>query len=370
MTALARVRVGGVYLDTIAPVDGLRDSTIWRLQGYSGDHEAEWTWSAPASFSAPWFRAGATVEVVEGGIVVWRGFLGEPQPSRNSGWSCVAFGDGADAANYLSSDPVAANINTSITDAYARGMRWSNYGNDFTGGTFSLTPGYIAIMLNTALDRIAASQGKVWYVSRGVGDLRSESSAVDWLMAQDSTYLGVTDENYVTSLAAFYVSSVDIDGNPDGWAYTVPSSSTIPHTADDVAAERMGGHREAVVDLTALGQLGSGDAYVMAGARFAQVGARAGFTNGFEMTALNSRSAANLVPAPMMVRAGDRIRIPGMTDMYAATTYGSSVTVTAGKVTRAHKEQRVQVEPVGMVDRDFAGALAAAQKPESQVEEL
>lgn len=368
--SVATVCVGGVPLDLVAPVSDLEDSTIWRLEGFSGDYEATFRFGADRWFSAQWFHSGATVEIREGGLPTWRGFLGEPSPS-DGGWNCKAFGDGADAVNYRFTGATSADIDTAVADAATRGMRWSRGPLSFVPSvSVTLSPADMAVQMDVALDRALAVDGKVWYVSRGVGWLRTAPTGVDWMMAPDSTYLGVTDENYITALSAMYATAVDSMGNPTAVSFTTPTASISPYTLDTVAAARMGGAREAVIDLTALGVLTLTNARYIAGNRFTHVGARAGFTNAFEMTALNSWRYVNGQPAPMNVRAGDRIRIPGITDMTASSTFGTSVTVTAGKVTRNHTEQRVVVEPVGLVPRDFVGALAAAQKPQSQVVEL
>lgn len=366
----ATVHVAGRWLDLHgAPAGDLQDSTIWRDQtrgseGYSGDYEASWSW-APRRIPA-WFRPGARVEIREGGLTVWRGFLGEP----SGGEDHAAFGDGADSVNWFIAGNDAGNLNGDLDEATARGMRWTRAGGNMNGGDYPLARDEMMVSVAEALNRLGKATGMVWYVTRGVGSLRTEKTAPDFVLADGSAYLGTTDQNYVTALSAYYATAVDSEGKPTAPTHTTPSTFHVPPSRDDVAATRVGGHREAVVNITALGALTLTQALDIAGQRFAQIGARAGWTNGFEMTALNSRRWSNSQPAPMSARAGDRIRIPGVTDMIASTTYGTAVTVTAGKVTRYHAEQRVTVEPVGMVERDFAGALAAAQAPETQVETL
>lgn len=347
-----RVRVGGVYLDTVGVVGDLEDSTIWRDDGYSGDYELSCTFSAPPDFGAPWFLAGALVELVEGGCVTWSGFLGEP--SQGDVWGLTAYGWGADAANYLNGSwPMDANVD----DAVTRGMGFSRYGVSLdTATSFG-----DSMTVAESFDVIAKTAGKVWWVSVGAVSLRTESNGLDWVMAPNSAYLGTTDANLITRLVGLYATALDTDGNPTATAQVA--------VADAVAAAKFRPH-EAMVDLTALGVLTSTVATTYTTARFSRVGARGGYTNGFTVTSLNSADAKTGVPDPMGVRAGQRVRVTGLTDMRTGVTYQASVEVTLGKVRRVHSGRVAICEPVGFVARDFAGALAAAQAPLRQVEVL
>lgn len=349
------VLLGGVDLETIAPIGDLEDSTIWRTEGgYSGDYEASWTWGAPADFGASWFHAGAEVEIVEDGLLAWSGFLGDPQ--HGDRWSLAAFGWGADAANYASSSAAGNNLNDNIDDAISRGLGFARHVS-----LSAASPAGGAVMLNEALDIAAKILGKVWWVSSREVDLRSEATTLDWMMAPDSAYLGTTDEELITGLIGRYVSAVDGDGNP--------SAISDVMIEDDAAAEKFRPH-ERVVNLTPLGYLDSGSATFYTEARFAQVGARAGFTNGFTMTGLNSADASTTVPDPMGVRAGDRVQLPGITDLRTGVTYLAAAEVTLGKVRRRHSERIALCEPVGLVARDLSSALAAAQPRKARVMEL
>jgi hypothetical protein len=356
-----QVWVGGVLLESIAPVYDLEDSTRFSIDGgYSGDYEMSCTWAAPSDFSASWFHEDADV-LIRDGFVEWSGFLGDPVPGDL--WQLNGFGWGADTSGYPCAVTDALDIDDAIDDAHAAGMGWGRHTNSFTGDiSHALGEPAEPIMLDAALDVVAKTQGKVWLVSGGVGALVAEHTTVDHLMAPASTYLGTTDQNFLTALYGWFVNSLDGDGNPDGWDLSTP----VVDTATELVRRRHSG----VVDMTKLGLVSSGDVAAILAERFAQVGARAGFTNGFDMTALNSRRFANGVPAPMSTRAGDRVRIPMLTDTRSFPTYGFAYDVTLGMVRRIHKEQRATVTPVGFVTRGFDAALAAAQPKPTAVEVL
>lgn len=353
----ATIRVGGIFLERYAAIGALEDSTIWRTEGYSGDYEASWTWAAAADFDATWLRTGSVVEILESGRVVWAGNLAQPEPGEP--WQMRAYGSGAQTRQYRCPDPAASNINASILAAQNAGMGWGTGRNDFTTGGYTLAAGLIPIMLDTALDRLAAAQGKVWWVSRGVGSLRAEATAVSWVLDTGGVYLGTTDEELVNDLVGFYVTTADAEGNATDWALTGTVTSAVSiakHT-----------RHQAVLDLTALGVLFPATANQIVVDRFAQLGARMAWTTAFEVNDLNTRDAFNGVRDAMSVRAGDRLRLLGLTDMRSGSTYRTATEITAGKVTRRHTERTVTVEPVGFKARDFAGALAAAQPPPTEM---
>lgn len=349
-----RVQVGGFDLETIATVGDLEDSTIWRSGGYSGDYEASLTWAAPADFAAPWFHAGATVEITDDGARVWSGFLGDPQ--QGDTWSLTAFGWGAEAANYVSDSASGTNLNANVDAATANGAGFERYTNNLGTGV----PVGDAVMLDEVLNVGAKIHGKVWWVSCGEISLQSEATDIDWIMAPDSTYLGTTDEEMVTRLVGRYVSAVDGDGNPTAYADV--------DDEDTAAAAKFRPH-ERVLDLTPLGLITAGQAGDYTADRFAQVGARAGYTNGFTMSELNSTDVRS-IPNPMGVQAGHRVQLSGLTDMRTGVTYLAAVVVTLGKVRHRRKERISLCEPLGLVARDFQGALAAAQPKKTGVMEL
>lgn len=352
--------MGGVWLDTVAPVGDVEDSTIWRTDGgYCGNYEASCTFGAPPDFSAPWLRQGALYEHVEGGVVTFDGFLGEPE--QGDVWRLNAFGWGADAINYRSTERHGMYVNDNIDAATSRGMGFTRR-SDFDG-TWDGTDEALMMSLAEVLDKAAKAKGGVWWVANRDLIFRQESSTVSWVMSPNSAYLGTTDEEVITSLAGLYWSAQDVDGNPIAVSLTSPVS-------DAVAAEKFRPH-ERTIDMRSLGYIQTQfDAEQIVSARFAQVGARAGWTNGFEMTSLNSGRASNGIPAPMAVRAGDRVRIPGVTDMRSGVTYLASVEVTAGRVRRLHAEQRAVVEPVGMAPRDLSSVLTVSAPARSSVEVL
>lgn len=352
----AKVRVGGVYLDSRFTVSDLRDSTIYRREGWSGDYQASCTWSAPPGFSADWLCRGALFEVVEHGLVTWRGVLSEPDVGDV--WSLHANGLGSLADEHLSvvAGPTLSTVPNDVVD-YAIGtdglawQRWESLGSASVGSA----DGEATVSVSKLLDRAAQAQGKRWHVdTAGEVTFRTDPTTPTFTMTPGSGYMGTADDQYVTHLYGYYVSSVNgTTGLPDGWGLVVGS--------DSVAAAKFG-RKALTVDLTALGLMTAVAAQANIEGRFALVGGRMGWTNGVDLSVFNLRRLGSGPASPLNVRAGDMLRIPGVMDARSTATVRASIDVVLGEVTRVHAERRAFATPVGFTPRDFQGAVAPAQR--------
>src|SRR5690348_9828641 len=79
------VKVGGYWLHQIGAYSDLTITDRWP----GGCFEASWTLELPVGYPHPALRRGASVQVLDGGLVVWSGILSEPDRST---WECVATG--------------------------------------------------------------------------------------------------------------------------------------------------------------------------------------------------------------------------------------------------------------------------------------
>lgn len=370
----SRVRVNGHWLDRIAPTTGLQDSTIYRTlnapgtsgeMSWSGDYMAEVSWAAGAGFAAPWFRRGSVFEVCGSGGREWGGVLAEPSLNDDGTWSLTAYGFGAQAEEFqaLGGDDLPSWVpNTVVDRAIGDGLPWKRYASLGTAAVAD-APGDISDVA-TVLSRAALRSGKRWWVdSFGEVSLVSDPIWPTWAVLPGSAYMGTADEEFVTHLFGYYVSSVDgVTGEPDGWAMA---------SAFDAEAASIFGRRERTVDLTGLGLLGGTAAQENIDGRFALTGARMGWTNGINLTSVNLRRPGWGSASPLSLYgrngAGTMLKIPGVMDTRSQPTVRGSIQLVLGKVTRVHEEGRAFVEPVGFVARNFQGALAAAQASSASV---
>lgn len=350
---VANVVIGGKWIGSMHAVSGLQDSTVFRMVGWSGDYELSCSWSAPPHFSAPWFRRGASVRVVESGITTWGGFLSEPEAS-DDGWSLHAYGYGAQAEMYVATSGVP---NTAVDQAAAspRFMQMRR-GNAVIGTTsVNAVPGDF-ISVAEVLDRAAAQAGAPWYVdSGGYVTLKALGNTPTWVLRPDATYIQSADDNYFTHISGYYATAVDSNGAPTAYAYS--------NFVGNATAALIFGRREVVVDLTALGVISSSvNAEAQVAGRLSALGGRVTYTGAVDVTAANLRHIRGGMASPMSLRAGQVVRVPGVSDI-SQGVYRPAANVLIGEARRFHDQGRTQVLPFGFVERDFTAALAAAQPP-------
>lgn len=356
------VRVGGQWLGSHFDVSSIKHSTIFRREGWSGCYQASCTFAAPADFEAAWFLEGKPFEVIRGGVVLWAGEVSEKRPG--DAWSINAFGTGAQAENFdsvtgaVGSYAATAIPNTGIDAAIVDGWNVTRV-DSFGASAVADVAGDVMTVAKLA-DRAAAALGQRWGVDKQrMLELLDEPTTPQFTVSPGDAYLGTVDEEYVTHLRGFYVSSVDVDGNPDGWDWVEAS--------DDDAALAFGGPRYRRVDLTPLGLMLSATAQANIDARFAMVGARTGWTDPIILTTQNVRRLGFGWADPDMVDAGHMLSVPGVMDSRSNPTTRGAIHVVGAEVEHDVDAGTSTFIPLGFVPRDFSGALAAAQ-PKQEVE--
>lgn len=353
-----RVRIGGEYLDRVATVSDLVDSTVLRVEGWSGDYQASCRFAADRDFSAPWFRRGSTWEVVEDGVVAWGGLLSEPSWSGD-GWSLTAYGYGS-ASDWPALENDGTVVPSSTPDAvldYSTGLtpplpinRWDT---SIGSVALGLEPGEVTDIA-TLLDRLGKSVGKFWWVdSFGEISLVGLPEDPTLLLTPGSGYMGTADDGFVSHLYGLRISSLDLNGQPDGWSIVGPEQ-------DDEAWARFGVRKE-VMDLKGMGLLTGPQAEPLVAGEFALRGARMNPTSPIELTEMNVLRPGFGARSPMGVRAGEMVRIPDVWDTRTNPTVGSSIDEVLGEVTRYHATQRAVAMPLGYQGRNHRAAMIAAQ---------
>lgn len=182
----AKVRCGGVWLEGKFEIGDLIWSSRLVVDDYSGDFRASVTWGAPVGHSAPFVKAGAVFEVVEHGLRLWGGILGEPNPT-DDGWELYAYGYGSRAefaqAIVNVADPgddpiwVPSTVPNDVVDAAIdRGFPWRR-ADDLGDDPIYDPDGQITSVLQL-LVRAAQLQGKmVSFDSTGEITYRAEPTA-------------------------------------------------------------------------------------------------------------------------------------------------------------------------------------------------
>lgn len=366
----AEVFIAGRRLSTVGIVSGLTDSTIFRRVGWSGDYRASCTLVLPTLDSVPWIRRGALWEIYESGNLTWGGFVDEVSPEGGGAWSLSAYGRGMRASEFPALKPAAGGLfvptgvpNEAVDNAEPLGLGFTRAGVNLGTSSVSQTPEEV-VTVAEVLDRAVAPGVQRWWVdSYGRIAYRTPGPVV-CVMRPGEEYMGTADDEYVSRLWGLFISGVDGAGEPNAWSLTyAPNDPSVEAQMVDKF-----GPRPQIVDLTALGAtLSTSAARADLEGRYSSVGGRLGYTNGLELTTTNVRRVGTTVPAPLSVRAGDSLLLPGVDDDSSAT-YLPSITLTLGEVVRIHDEERAQVTPVGFAERGFSGALANAQAPRDAVQ--
>lgn len=356
----AGVRIGGVWLSP-AEASGLKWSSRWGYEGYSGCFQASVTLDVDSNHTPPHLARGSLFEVIEHGGRRWAGRTTESEPGRPR--TIHAFGFGAEAANYPAIVQtggvwVPSTVPNAVVDAaIALGLPWVR---EESLGTVAIgdPEGQIKTVAQL-MDAAAKQAGKRWVVDKfGRVSMQSDPTSPTWVFAPGDAYMGTADDDYVSHLYGYYVSAAT--GTPPR-----PTAHATVQVGDTQAAARWG-RKARWVDLTNLGLLTEGQARAEINGRFALTGARMGWTNGVE----GDDYTRHISGAPALLttmEAGQMARIHGVADIQGDLVVGSHVDIVGGFVEVDGDGARVRFDPVGMVARDFESVLAAPPKQEVEV---
>lgn len=338
-----------VHLSGVAAVSGLTWSTGWG----GGCLNASWAMDLPADRSYPYLVTGRDVAIYDGPKRVWWGRLSEPL--RGSPWEVHARGMGTFADNYLALDATGqptTNAQTAVIQAIARGF-------PVTGGVSGASLATTAVKqnrLSDLLDAQAEKSGQRWGVfADGNIVMAADPTTPTWHLHLTDAASGVADDNYLTHVYAHYVSAVDANGDPTTYA--------TASVGDEAAADRWE-RSEHSLDLTSLGLMTAGTAGGHAQGVLNQGRARLGFTDAFEVTP-DILTTVGGIPAHLsLVKAGDMVRIFGVTDAQGMLEFRGYKDVVIGETQYADGSGWLTLKPVGLVPRTFADTIAAEPERE------
>lgn len=344
------VVAGSVRLSHYGAVTDLTWSTGWGNDRPGGCQEASWLMDLPGDRSFPPLQAGRTVEIYDGPARVWKGYLSEPV--RDAPWQLHARGAASFAGDYLALDATGAPTTittTAVTAAINRGFPVTG-SSGIASGALAATA-VKANRLGDLLDAAATKQADRWAVfADGVLVMAADPTTPKWYLHLADAASGVADDQYITHVYARYVSAVDANGNPTAYGIAVVS--------DDTAAARWG-RSEHALDLTSLGLLSSAQAQAHASGVLAQNGARMGFTEPFEATPDNLTSLGGIPARLSLVKAGDMVRVFGVTDPAGMVELRGYRDIVIGETQYVDGSDVLTLKPVGMAPRTLVDVIAA-----------
>lgn len=332
----------------------------WQHGWPYGCLEASWTMDLPPDvFPAalmPRPDNEVRIEIWDGPVRVWAGYLMEPDPGET--WTLHAVGWYAAFANALCL--TADESTTSAVPSVAVSAAITRFGLPVTIGT-TLSSTSIAEADETVsandvkllLDTYAAQIGQRWMVDADyVLTVAPDPTTPTLVLDSTEVLRGSADDSYITDIYPRYVNSVDIDGKPDGYGLGHVGSTAQP-----------AGRRERAMDLTDLGMLGSdAAANVYAQAQLDLNGSRMGYTRGLTV---RYGDLVRMGGAPRrlgLVRGRDMFRSFNVADASGQVQLGLTADVTIAKTTYRDGESTLAIEPVGLVPRTYVD-VQRADKP-------
>ena len=344
MRAPLQAKVGGYWLHQIGAYSDLTIIDRWP----GGNFEVSWTLELPVGYTHPALRRGASVQVLDGGLVVWSGLLSQPDRST---WECVATGlsreaeSGSSNIAYMALD--GSGNSTSIPDvaidaAIARGLPWvrrdSFSATAYTDNADNSEP---LRSLGDLLDLVATEAGKRWAVwADGAVVLAADPTTPTWHLTPGAADLGYADDEYASTILGRYLRKSDL------------TYQTVIITDADAEAAR--GHREFSVDLTSLGPITTAKATGIANGILAKGKSRLGWTNGIEAGAWDITTPGGVSADLTLINAGDMIRLHGIWDERLSVPY---LDVVIGERRYTVGEQTVQLTPVDYQARTLASVV-------------
>lgn len=349
--------VGGVtyLLSERAHVGDLQWSTGWPY----GCLDASWAMDFHPLTFPPSLATHAHVEIWDGPVRVWAGFLSEVVPGER--WECHAKGWYAAFANLLclTADESATSAVPSVVVAAAidRADLPLTIGTTLSATTISSADETVsANYVLPFLDSYATGLGQRWKVDENyVLTVAADPTEPRYVLDSTQVLRGSADDEYVTDVFPRFVSSIDgTTGEPDGWGLGHVSATSAP-----------AGRRERAMDVTDLGQMTEGDAEALAQGQLDLNSARLGYTSGLE---LGYGEIVRPGGAPVRlghVKGGEMYRGFTVADASGAVQLGLTQDVVIGRTTYADGSPTVSVMPVGMAPRTFVDTLRALRPKET-----
>jgi hypothetical protein len=330
------VQIDGLMHNAIAPWGDLS----WSTSFPGGCKAASWNAYHPAGSRHPAVHAGALVEILDGGAVIWAGVLKEPN-WRTGEFHAIGIGPMAEAFICLDALGDATSRPDVATDrAMDRG--WLALGRDGSVPTTAYTTATEGVNTLAALFDSNSDELSQWWTVRADRILRFESDPdLYWETRPGAVDLGNTVESFASTIHVRY----RISGGYD------------TETVTDAAAELRFGAKEEGVDATSLG--------VISAARAADIGqgildkgrSRLGWTNPIEVS---SNDLTNLYGQPAdvsMVEAGHSLTVHGVFDDIQFLDGQTSLDLIIGETNYVDGSDVVTLSPLDMAASDFTKVI-------------
>lgn len=344
MTSTAGVRVGGVWLRTLA---AWGDLTV--KHGRNGPLEASWSMALPTSRRPSPLVRNARVEIFSGPFLVWSGTLVEPD------WDSMTFTalgnsrelEGAECLT--AAGAVTSKVNTALDQAKARGaislVREGDFGNtDLAGpegsaGVSDPEPG----KLNELLNLWAVENNSQWRTTPDgrVTIAPEDEASPRWLILPGVGTLGVADDDITDRVFLRYFDS----------AATQYRTASYPATTPAGGVERR-------ASITHLGPMTSARATSIAQGMYnkAQAG-RTGWTNGVEAAAGQIITRGGLDANLALIRAGHTVRLLDAVDPRGVSRHTD---VVLAETEWRPSDETIQLNPVGLAARTWEQVMEEA----------
>lgn len=344
MTTVLHPKIEGVWARQIAAYGEVKIEHAWP----HGDDAASWTFPAGTAHRA--LHAGATVEIYDGGLRVWKGILQEPgvdgSMSARGLWT-----EGQDALAVDSLGRVTTNPDWAVNDSITRGALTWNTTRQTTN--VLLTTPLVAdektiFSVAGLLDQWTAKEGLRWGVFSGEVAVYADPKTPRWHVPQAASGRGLTpaDDDFATHLYGVYL--VDTE------------TRAMVSVGDEAARSAYGRRVERTVDLTNLGPIDATAATNALQNTLALSAARLRFADGLDLRAGQITTPGG-TPAPLsQVRAGQVVRLHGVKDPRGVNGIQNYTDVLIGKSAFNTDTQTLSIAPVDAAPRGLGDALGTS----------
>lgn len=342
-----QVRVGGVWLASIASVFGIGDLK-YSFTADGDCEQASWSMNLSPSFSHSAVVSGALVEIRVGPSNIWSGVLDEPDSTDDGGWSFSAAGFGAEVRDWICFD---ADLNTTSTpDVAIDGAIARSQFADFLSRPESLSAASFAVGEETAalnrvgdlLDSWGRSVSKRWGVDPdGRVYAASDPTEPTWYLTAGSGQVGIAGDDYASDLFG---------------RYQVDASTYATATVSDPAASAAH-RREYPVDLTSLGYIDEAKAVSVLGGLLAEGKARYAWTKALTVSRLQLTTPGGTPAFLPFVRAGQMVRLFGVPDPQSLRPHLDFV---LGRTEYVAGANVITLSPVNLAARNLGDVLSLA----------
>lgn len=305
------------------------------------------SWEVRTDLTHPALRGGALVQIFDGGLPVWFGYLNEPtagsgQLEAIGSWREAERLPAVDAAGAPSSVPdvttVAAGVNYGIrwgVPTSLSAVPWS------TAADFSMS-------VTELLDNWSAGAGKRWYVDpTGLVLASADPTTPTWHVPNAVIGKGLTpaEDEFYSHIRGFYFSATGV------------VSTVVKGDANAAALFRP---RYGTADLTPKGVISAATAQAEVDNMFALSGARMGLAEGLELSTGQITTPGG-TPAPLsQVTAGQMARLVGVVDTSRPNLMTSNYDVVIGSSKYTDGSGRITLKPIGYAARNLADVLKVA----------